>query len=62
MENLKIPTMLKLADAAELTGVSYCHLLNMCKRGQIVHVKAGKKYLVNMEKLVEYLNTGEAGA
>ena len=31
----------------------------MCINGKIVHIRAGNKYLINWDKLVDYLNTGE---
>jgi len=27
--------------------------------GRVVHVKAGRKYLINVERFTEWLNTGE---
>lgn len=51
--------MLTLRQAAEQTGLAYEHLRRLCLQRKIVFVKAGCKYLVNLEKLIEYLNTGE---
>ena len=31
----------------------------MCKQNKIVHIKSGNKFLVNVDKFIEYLNTGE---
>lgn len=57
---MTFPTMLTLNQAAEATGLSYDHLRKLCLQRKIVFVRAGSKYLVNAEKLVEYLDTGEA--
>ncbi len=54
-----IPHMLTLKQAAEQTGLAYEHLRRLCLQRKTVFVKAGCKYLVNLEKLIEYLNTGE---
>ena len=54
--DVKIPTMLGLREAAEKTGLSYFHLRQLCLSNTIVYVRAGSKYLVNLDKLVEYLN------
>lgn len=51
--------MVTLKEASGRTGISYDRLRKMCINGQIVHIKAGCKFLLNWEKLVEYLNTGE---
>ena len=64
MEETKIPTMLKIRAAAEKTHLPYYHILKLCKEGTLPHIRAGKVYYVNLEKLVEYLNsqgTGEQG-
>lgn len=55
---MTIPTMLTLKEAAEKTGLSYDCLRKMCLQKKIVYITAGKKFLVNEEKLVEYLNNG----
>ena len=59
---LKIPTMVTLAEASKQTGLSYDYLRKLCLTGQITHTRAGKKYLINLEKLVDYLNGGTADA
>lgn len=59
---LKIPTMVTLAEASKQTGLSYDYLRKLCLRDQITHIRAGKKYLINLEKLVDYLNGGTADA
>lgn len=55
-ENYNIPTMVTIKRASELTNVSYDFLRKMCINNQIVYVKAGTKYLINLGKLVDYLN------
>ncbi len=59
---LKIPTMVTLAEASKQTGLSYDYLRKLCLMDQITHIRAGKKYLINLEKLVDYLNGGTADA
>ena len=53
-----MPRMITLQQAAAETGMSYYSLRKMCLEGRLVHVRAGNKFLVNAEKLAEYLNTG----
>lgn len=57
-----LPTMVTIREAAELTGLSYNHLRTLCINKQIVHIRAGRKFLINMEKLADYLNGLEVGA
>ena len=57
-ETLKVPTMYTLAQASTATGLSYDFLRKLCLSKEIVHVKSGNKFYVNMEKLVDYLILG----
>ena len=53
-----MPTMVTMNKAAELTGVTYSALRRWIKNGEFTYyVMAGTKYLINMEKLVDFLNT-----
>lgn len=53
-----MPTMVTMNKASELTGVAYSALRRWIKSGEFVYyVKAGSKYLINLERLIEFLNT-----
>lgn len=54
----RIPRMLKLNEAAELSGLSYDFLRKRCLDGTLVHIRSGRKFLLNADKLAEYLNSG----
>lgn len=56
---IDIPTLATLKEAAALTGLSYGFLRQKALAGEIVAIRAGRKFLVNLDKLVDYLN-GEA--
>lgn len=58
-ENMSIPTMYTIDAARRATGLSYDYIRKLCLAGKIVYVRAGTKYLINMEKLIEYLNAGD---
>lgn len=51
-----MPTMKKLREAAAISGLSYNHLRQLCLRGEIVCVRVGNRWYINMDKLAEYLN------
>lgn len=53
-----VPTMVTIQEASDLTHINYHALWKMCKTNKIVHIKCGNRYLINMEKLVEFLNQG----
>ena len=57
----KLPVMKSIKEMVELTGLSYMHLRNLCLENKIVHIRAGKKYLINYDRFVDYLN-GVGGA
>ena len=58
MTDIKIPTMLTIKETAQKTKISEFFIRQLAISGKIVCVKAGKKYLINLEKFVEFLNTG----
>lgn len=39
-----------------MTGLSYGFLRQKALAGEIVAIRAGRKFLLNMDKLVDYLN------
>ncbi len=52
----KLPVMKSIKEMVELTGLSYMHLRNLCLENKIVHIRAGKKYLINYDRFCDYLN------
>lgn len=56
---MTIPTMMTIREASNETGISYDRIRKMCLQGKIVHIRMGTKFLINMEKFVEYLNKGD---
>lgn len=59
---MTIPTMITIKEASSQTGLSYEYIRKLCLQGKIVHIHAGRKVLINMEKLVAFLNEGEQAA
>ena len=56
---MQIPKMVTLAEASKKSGLSYDFLRKLCLQNKIVYVRAGVKFLVNWDKLIEFLNQGE---
>ena len=56
---MSIPTMYTIDAARKATGLSYDYIRKLCLSNKIVYVRAGNKYLINMEKLIDFLNSGE---
>ncbi|WP_079988125.1 helix-turn-helix domain-containing protein [Anaerotruncus rubiinfantis] len=57
----EIPRMVTIKEAAKATGLAEHHVRQLVLSGRVVAVKAGKKYLVNLDRLIEYLNTAHVG-
>lgn len=55
-EEPKGPRMLPIKKVMELTDLSYSCLRNLCLQDKIVYFKTGKKYLINYDRFVDYLN------
>lgn len=53
------PIMMTLKEASEYTGMSYDALRKLCLQNKLVHIRVGKKFLINRFKLEDYLNTGD---
>lgn len=55
----KLPNMKSIKEMTQLTGLSYSFLRQLCLQNKIVHIRTGKKYLINYDRFIDYLNTGE---
>ena len=61
LENLKLPRMATVNEASEITGLAKHYVRQLALQGKIRHVRAGKKILINIDKLIEFLNNGDNG-
>lgn len=52
-----IPTMKTIDETAALLGLPKYWVRQKVLNGEIVAVRSGKRYLVNVDKLIEYLNS-----
>ncbi len=52
----KIPRMLGIKETSQLFGLPQHFIRQLVIKGEIISVKAGNRYLVNCDKLIEYLN------
>ena len=56
-DNIRIPRMRTIKETAELFGLPVNFIRQKVNNGEIVAVRAGRRFLVNVDKLAEYLNT-----
>lgn len=50
------PEMVSIKEASKRTGISYDSIRKLCVNNKIAHFRAGKRWLVNWEKFVEFLD------
>lgn len=55
--NVNIPRMGTIKTTAKLCGLPEYFVRQKVLNGEIVSVKAGSKYLVNIDRFVDYLNS-----
>jgi len=56
-----IPRMRSILEVSKETGISYHTIRQWCLEKKIVYIKAGNKYLVNLDRFIDFLNTGNIG-
>lgn len=61
-EERAIPEMVTIRQAASRTGLSYDYIRKLCLQQKIVYIRVGTKYLINMERLISFLNNGGTNA
>ena len=59
-EPINVPTMLTIKETAELFNLPVHFVRQKVNSGEVVAVRAGKKYLVNVERFADYLNGNTA--
>lgn len=57
MNAINIPHMLTIRECAQETGLSEHFLRRKALSGEIVSVRAGTKILINLDRLIEHLNS-----
>ena len=59
MTEYLVPEMITLREASRRTNLSYDFLRKGCLSGDLVHIRAGSKILINFNKLIDKLNGEE---
>ena len=59
MTEYLVPEMITLREASRRTGLSYDFLRKGCLSGDLIHIRAGSKILINFNKLIDKLNGEE---
>ena len=59
MSEALVPRMRTIQQLVEITNLTYRYIMNLCKENRIVHIKNGNRYLINLDKFIEFLNNGD---
>ena len=62
MHTNNIPVLKTINEASQLVGLARYHLRQLVKQNKVKFIFAGRKVLINMDSLIEYLNNGETQA
>ena len=57
-----LPKMLTIRETAQVTGLHEYFVRQLVKQNRVTYVKAGCKTLINLDRLVEFLNEGEGAS
>lgn len=55
--NIAVPRMRTIKQTAELFGLPVHFVREKVSAGEVVAVRAGRRFLVNIDRFAEYLNT-----
>lgn len=51
-----VPRMVPIKTASRESGISYDRIRKLCLTGKIVFIRSGNKFLINMDRFIDYLN------
>ena len=54
-----IPNMTTINETAEKTGLAKHYIRQCCINNKIIHIRCGRRILINFDKFIEFLNTGD---
>lgn len=57
-----LPKMLTIRETAQVTGLHEYFVRQLVKQNRVTYVTAGCKTLINLDRLVEFLNEGEGAS
>lgn len=58
-EGISIPNMITINEAARITKLAKYHIRQLVMQDKVKYVKSGKKYLLNLDSLIDYLKNGD---
>ncbi len=58
-KEIDIPCMITINEAAQIVKLAKYHIRQLVMQDKVKYVKAGRKYLLNLDSLINYLQNGD---
>lgn len=61
-EPVVLPTMVTIKEAAKASGLAVYRVRQLCKEGKVKHIHCGRRILIQLQSLRDYLEAGDPPA
>lgn len=61
-EAIVFPTMVTIKEAAKASGLAVYRVRQFCKEGKVKHIHCGRRILIQLQSLRDYLEAGDPPA
>ena len=58
-KEIDIPCMITINEAAQIVKLAKYHIRQLVLQGKVKYIKTGRKYLLNLDSLINYLQNGD---
>ena len=58
-ETIIFPTMVTVKEAAKASGLAVFRIRQLCKEGKVNHINCGRRILIQLQSLRDYLEAGD---
>ena len=58
-KEIHVPCMITINEAAQIVKLAKYHIRQLVLQDKVKYVKAGRKYLLNLDSLINYLQNGD---
>ena len=58
-KEIDIPCMITINEAAQIVKLAKYHIRQLVLQDKVKYIKTGRKYLLNLDSLINYLQNGD---
>ena len=58
-KEIDVPCMITINEAAQIVKLAKYHIRQLVLQGKVKYIKTGRKYLLNLDSLIDYLKNGD---